>query len=402
MWVLMATVFVDMIGFLMILPLLPFYAERLGADAFTVGILVSSFAMAQLASAPLWGRFSDRYGRKPMLILGLVASSLAYITFAYADSLWLLLLSRMVQGAGGGTAGVAMAYIADVVAPEDRTRALGWLSAATSLGVTIGPVLGSLSVTLGPRAPGLVASALCLANVVFSLIYLPESRSSAPKADRQPLAQSMVQVVRHPLNTAHTLIWIYAFGMMAFMAMNGILALFLERKFAFNEGSIGYVYLFVGALSVVMRALLLGPLVKRFGESGVMKVGAFSITLGLVSMPLAPTVFSLFLVMAFIPVGTALLFPATSSQVSRHAEPGETGQLLGVQQSFGGVARMVGPIWAGAAFQYLSWSMPFYLAGTLTAFVFVLTLILFRGTGEIDSPAETDSLSQPIPRPESS
>src|SRR6478672_232046 len=141
--VLMITAFVDMVGIFIILPVLPLFASKLGASGTVVGLLVSSFAMAQLVSSPLWGRFSDRYGRRPALLIGLTASAIAYVVFAFADSLWLLFLSRLVQGAGGGTVSVIQAYVADALKPEDRAKGLGWLSAATNAGVALGPVLGS-------------------------------------------------------------------------------------------------------------------------------------------------------------------------------------------------------------------------------------------------------------------
>src|SRR6202035_3108176 len=157
-WVLMATVFIDMIGFLMVLPLLPFYAVKLGPTASTVGALVSAFAFAQLAISPVWGRLSDRYGRRPMILAGLFASAVAYVVFGLANAIWLLFVSRLVQGAGGGTPGVVQAYIADSFRPEERAKALGWLTAATSAGVMIGPLAGSLATYLGARAPGFVAA----------------------------------------------------------------------------------------------------------------------------------------------------------------------------------------------------------------------------------------------------
>src|SRR6185369_10814916 len=173
--VLMITAFIDMAGVLMVVPLLPFYAKSMGAGGFVVGALVASFAIAQIISAPMWGRFSDRYGRRPALLVGLGASAIAFVIFAYADSLWLLFLSRIVQGAGGGTVGVIQAYVTDAVEPKDRARALGWLSAATKAGVAIGPVIGSASTHLSHRAPGLVAAVLCVINVIFASKYLVES-----------------------------------------------------------------------------------------------------------------------------------------------------------------------------------------------------------------------------------
>ena len=151
----MVTAFVDMLGLIIIYPLLPFYATRLGANAATVGALVAAFSVAQLVSAPAWGWMSDRYGRRPAILVGLIVSAVAYVIFAFADSLWLLFLSRVIQGLGGGTIGVVQAYVTDITGGKDRAKALGWLSAVTSLGAVVGPALGSLLVSVGGRtAPG--------------------------------------------------------------------------------------------------------------------------------------------------------------------------------------------------------------------------------------------------------
>lgn len=385
-WVLMATVFVDMIGFLMVLPLLPFYAERLGGNPAMVGMLVSAFAFAQLAVSPLWGRASDRYGRKPMILAGLLCSAVAYVVFAYADALWLLFVSRLVQGAGGGTTGVVQAYVADTFRPEERAKALGWLTAATSAGVMVGPLLGSASTYLGEHAPGFVAAGLCLLNMAFAWTWLPESKQAAaggaappqggaapqPPA-RRSIRRTMLEVLRHPLAPVSSLIWIYAMGMMAFMAMNGILALYLGRVFGVTEKTIGWFFTYVGGISLVMRALLLGPAVKRFGEVGVTRLGALSLIVGFAVLPFAPSVPWLALAVLFIPVGTALLFPATTALISKFAPRAETGQVMGVQQTFGGVARMMGPLWAGAVFQGIGIRYPFWISAGLMLGVSFLT-----------------------------
>ena len=166
--VLIITAFVDMVGLLMVLPLMPYYARDLGAGSLVVTVMVVSFTAAQLLSAPLWGRFSDRYGRRPALLVGLGAAAIAYVVFAYATSIWLLLLSRVVQGAGGGTVGVIQAYVADSTEPQNRAKALGWLSAATNLGVALGPPIGSLALLGGRSGPGLLAAALCTINIAFA------------------------------------------------------------------------------------------------------------------------------------------------------------------------------------------------------------------------------------------
>jgi multidrug resistance protein len=167
--VLMITAFVDMVGFAMVLPLIPFYAASMGATGFIVGLLISAFSVAQLVSAPSWGKVSDRFGRRPAVILGLLISALAYVVFGLAETLWILLISRIVQGVGGGTVGVLQAYVADASKPEDRAKGLGWLSAATSAGAVVGPAFGSLFVQWwGHRGPGFGAAGFCLLSMLFA------------------------------------------------------------------------------------------------------------------------------------------------------------------------------------------------------------------------------------------
>jgi len=171
--VLMVTAFVDMVGFAMVLPLVPFYAANMGATGFIVGLLISSFSVAQLVSAPTWGRISDRFGRRPAVITGLLISAVAYVVFGLAGTLWILLLSRVVQGIGGGTVGVLQAYVADASRPEDRAKGLGWLSAATSAGAVVGPAFGSLFVQWwGNRGPGFGAAGFCILSSIFAFRYL--------------------------------------------------------------------------------------------------------------------------------------------------------------------------------------------------------------------------------------
>lgn len=373
LWVLMATVFIDMIGFLMVLPLLPFYAERLGASPSTIGLMVSAFSVAQVAAAPLWGRLSDRWGRRPVLIAGLVASAAAYLLFAGAGSIAILFLSRIVQGAGGGTTGVAQAYVTDTVVAEERAKALGWLSAATSAGVMIGPALGSFTTRFGSWVPGVIAAVLCIVNAAFAGRFLPESRPEHAKHEtRRPLGTAMLEVMRRPTLPASILIWIYAIGMMAFMAMNGVLALFLQRRFGIDEKTIGWFYVYVGSISLVMRSVILGPTVRWLGEVAIMRLGTVALVLGLAVIPFSQSIWAFGLAILLVPIGTALLFPATTALVSRHASSADTGQTMGVQQAFGGIARMAGPAWAGAAFQHLGIGSPFWLAAATMSAVGVL------------------------------
>lgn len=385
----MITAFVDMVGLLMVLPLLPFYALELGGTGMVVGVLVSSFAVAQLVSAPLWGRVSDRYGRRPALLIGLGAAAIAYVVFSYATSLWLLLLSRLVQGAGGGTTGVVQAYVADSTEPEQRARSLGWISAATNLGVAIGPVLGSATYAWGREAPGLIAAGLSVLNMIFAWRYLRESRDLTRDGETVKIRRSREAVwgvIRNSADPASRLIWIYAIAMGAFQGMTAVLALFLAYRFGVNEKTIGYFFMYIGAISVLTRAGILGPAVDRIGEARLSRFGTLLLGAGLATIPLTHSYLPLALAVALVPLGTAFTFPCITSLLSRVIDAHERGLYMGVQQTFGGVARVIGPLWAGWAYDHLGVGVPFWTG----AAVVVATLLLGLGMEEYTRPKKPE------------
>lgn len=384
LWVLMATVFVDMIGAMIVMPLLPFYVLRMGAKPSIVGPLISTFFIAQIIFSPLWGRLSDRYGRRPMILAGLLLSAAAFTLFGMAHTLVLLFVSRLVQGAGSGTVGVVQAYVSDSIAPEERAKALGWVTAATSAGVAIGPSIGSIASYFGRSGPGYFAAGLCVLNLLFAGRWLPESKRHDTGQDRtrpeRSLWHRLWEVVRQPLSPVGSLIWIYAIGMMAFMAMNGVLGLYLGHTYGVTDKTIGPFYTYVGVISVVMRALLLGPAVRRLGEVGAMRAGALSLALGMAAIPLPAwlnasqtvRIACLAVIVTLVPVGTALLFPSTTALVSRRSPRNEMGQIMGVQQLFGGITRFLGPIWSTWLFG-VGVMLPFWAAAVFMLSGGVLT-----------------------------
>jgi MFS family permease len=374
LWVLMATAFVDMMGFAMVFPLLPFYATELGARPALIGWLIASFSIAQLASAPLWGRLSDRYGRKPMLLVGLGAAGIAFVVFGFATSLWMLLLSRTVQGAGGGTTGVIQAYVGDALEPSQRAKGLGWLSAATSAGVMVGPAIGSLASHWGRAAPGLVAASLCVLNMIFAWRFLPESKPQSHTGPRRSIRAAVWHVLSRPLEPLPRLIWIYAVGMGAFTAMSSCVALYFAWRFGVTAQTIGYVFVYLGALNVVMRALVLGPVVDRLGEARTLRLGAVLFGLGLALYTVPHVVWLMALVIALVPTGQALLFPSVTALATHRADPRELGQTMGVQHAFGGASRVVGPLWATWVFQMLGPTYPFLIAAGIMGVVLLLAL----------------------------
>ena len=385
--VLFVTAFVDMVGLTMILPLLPYYATKLGGSATVVGLLISAFSVAQLAAAPAWGRFSDRYGRRPAILAGLVITAAAYGVFAFAGSVAALLLSRIVQGLGGGTIGVVQAYVADASPPETRTKSLGWLSAVTSLGAVAGPPLASLLVKLGGReAPGLAAGALSLLVAAFAWRFLRESRESRPSGAYGAVARTtgraaVARVLGRWYEPAPRLIWIYAVAIGAFYGTIQTVPLLLQRTFGITEENIGWFVMYLGGMGVVVRSLVLGPAVDRLGETRLSRLGLVVLAAGLAATGLARSWTLLAVGFTLMPLGTAFVFPCVTGLLSRVVPSGERGLYMGVQHTFGGISRVVFPIAAGILMDALGVGVPFWIAGLLVLVTLPLTRAMVTQPG---------------------
>jgi MFS family permease len=413
--VLMMTAFIDMAGLFIIIPLVPFYVVQFHEngetlfgleiqEGFLTGLVVTSFTVAQMLTAPLWGRFSDRFGRRPAVMIALSASTAAYLLFGFADSLWLLLLSRVVQGAGGGLVGVIQAYVADTVEPQQRARALGWLSASTNLGVALGPYIGAKAVrnlggldlwpgegtvAMGNAAPGILAAFLCLLNMVFVMCFLKESAVRIPKDRKRPSIVSAVsRVLAQPKQPTSRIILIYALAIGSAHGINPLLALFLKDRLAFDIDSIGYVFMYIGSVSVFARVLLLGRAVDRFGEVRVSRIGIVSLSLAFLMMPFVHSIGALAFVLAFHPIGMALTFPCMTALLSRLVPQADRGMYLGVQQAFAGLCRILAPLLYGNAYDLLGKGSPFWCAGS----VVIATLLLGIGLQKF---ADADQVENP-------
>jgi multidrug resistance protein len=374
--VLFFVAFIDMIGLTMIVPILPFFARDAGASATTVGLLISAFSLAQLAVAPVWGRYSDRYGRRPAILAGLVITAIAYLIFGFARSVELLLLSRIIQGLGGGTIGVVQAYVADASTPEQRTKTLGWLSAVTSLGAVAGPAFGSVLASVGgQKAPGLGAAALSLLIAIFALRYLGESRELRKSGGYgAPTLTTGRAAIRSVLfrwgEPAPRLIWIYTVAIGAFYGTIQIVPLLLANRFGITEHNVGYFVMFLGGMGVLVRSLILGPAVDRLGEARLSRVGLVVLSAGLALTGLASTWAMLGLGFVLMPIGTAFIFPCVTGLLSRVVPSAERGLYMGVQHTFGGVSRVIFPIGAGVLIDQFGSGVPFWIAALLVLATF--------------------------------
>jgi MFS family permease len=322
---------------------------------------------------------SDKHGRRPAIITGLLISAVAYVIFAFSVSIWMLFVSRIIQGLGGGTIGVVQAYVADISEGKDRAKSLGWLSAVTSLGAVIGPAIGSVLIRTGGRtAPGLGSAALCILVSMFAWRFLRESRMLTPTSERSPVAkrtgmEAIRSVMSHPKEPASRLIWIYAIAIGAFYGTTPMLPLILADRLGINETNVGYFVMYLGGIGVIVRAGILGRMISWLGEVRLARLGILFLAAGLVSVARIYSYPTMLIAFTLMPVGTAFLFPCVTAMLSRAVSQRERGLYMGVQHTFGGISRVAFPLMAGYGMDVLGKGMPFLLAGALTLLCLILT-----------------------------
>ena len=394
--ILFLTVFVDLVGFGIVLPLLPLYADRFGASGTVVGVLVLSYSAAQLLFAPVWGRLSDRYGRRPILIVGLLGSTLSYLIFAYAGSVWVLLLSRVMAGIGGANIPVAQAYIADVTPPERRAANMGLIGAAFGLGFIFGPVIGGLLAPISPELPGLAAAGLCGGNVLLALIFLPESLTirervrqirarrvaTGPEArwgwgavGRSRLAELRLVTKNPAFVDALVLFFVFTF---AFSIFHPVFPLLASGRFGLGERAVGWLFAFLGILSVVIQGGLVRILVARMGEVTLIRASAVPFAAGFLIVGLASSLPALLTGLALLALGFGGTLPSLVSLLSRSAPDAIQGGSLGIGQSAGALGRVIGPFVSGVLWDLLGASAPFFVAAGIGAVAGLWGLRLVR------------------------
>ncbi len=374
--IIFVTVFIDLLGFGIIIPLLPFYAESYGASALMVGLLGSVYSLMQFLVAPLAGRWSDRLGRRPIILAGLLGSCVAYVALALADSLALIFAARIVAGIAGGNIPTAQAYIADITTPENRARGMGLIGAAFGLGFIFGPAIGGILTRFGPAMPMWCAAALCLANFAAALALLPESRHGQPARASLGRLDLLQRARRHPGLVA--LLAVFFFVSTAFSGFEATFALFTERRFGFTAETIGYVFAFIGVILATINGVAVGRVVPRLGERRVVPMAIGLIALGLALVPAAQSVPLLFAVCGLIAVGMGFNNPALSSAVSRLADADEQGGMLGLAQSLGALGRIAGPTWGGFLFDNAGLALPFLSAAAIMMAALLLAVAGMR------------------------
>lgn len=339
------TVFIDILGFGIVIPVLPLYAEHFGATTWQIGWLVGIFSLAQFFFAPIWGKISDRIGRKPVLLIGVIGTIAGYLLMGFAGSVLMLFVARLIDGIAGANIGTAQAYLADISPPDQRARAMGLLGAAFGLGFVFGPALGGWAGTkFGYASPMFIAAALAAVNFVFIVLFLPESKAANTGA-RERIFPGLWSHVDGRAYLSSLLCYFLVIA--GFSMMTTIFALFLLYRFELDALHTGYILAGIGVIGVVIQGGLIGRLVKRFGEAALALTGAVIMCGGLVGLAFSRQFSSMLMASAAIGIGNSLLMPTLSALASRSASPEWQGRALGVVQSGGSLARWVGPVVAG-------------------------------------------------------
>jgi multidrug resistance protein len=364
------TIFIDLIGFGIVLPLLPFYAQEFGATPLVIGLLIAVHPGMQFVFGPIWGRLSDRVGRRPILLVGLVGSGISYLIFGLATSLWWLLLSRIMQGIAGANVPVAQAYIADSTDLEDRTRGMGLVGAAFGLGFIAGPAIGGALVNFGYAVPGFFAAALSLVNAGAAFFYLPESLSAEmrKRAVRDSVGlwgrlRLALSFSRHP--AIGKLMAIFVLATFVFAAFTTVFPLWIEVKLGYDAQHAGYLLAYLGLLMAIVQGRLLGPMARQFGEKKMLIAASAALAAAYALLPFADGLLLLGGLLILVAFGTGVNWPTVTSLASQHAPVNVQGSVLGAMQSLSALGRMLGAVWAGWVFGAWSAAAPFALSAVI-------------------------------------
>jgi DHA1 family tetracycline resistance protein-like MFS transporter len=388
--VLFLTVFIDLIGFGMVIPLLAAYAREYGASGTAVGAVVGMYSIMQFFFAPIWGRLSDRIGRRPVILISLTASFVGYVIFAFAHSLTILLVSRIIAGAGGANIGTAQAYIADMTTPEDRARGMGLIGAAFGMGFILGPPLSGFLATVGldhylagNLLPGIAAAATSLTALLIALAVLGESKPPdatvrtwlPPQFDRRVWGG----MANHAILFA--IIVTLFLTLLAVAGMETSVTLHARDRFHFTIMRLGWFFLFMGVIVAAIQGGLIGRLARRFGENALVVAGTASFTIGLALVPTVWSVHMLYVVAFFIAVGQGLTYPSLTSLVSKASPASEQGSMLGLASGIGSLARFIGPILSGWFYDLAQARGAFYGQAVIVFCAFCVALWMRRSSG---------------------
>jgi len=378
--ILFVVVFVDLLGFGMVIPVMPLYAERLGASAAWTGLLSTGYSAMQFVFAPIWGRLSDRIGRRPVLLASIAMTALAFLLYGLAGSFAVLLASRLFAGAATANIAIARAFVADVTPPEGRAKGMGLIGAAFGLGFVLGPAIGGVLSHRSLALPGLAAAGLAALNGIAAFFVLPEpeQRTVREEAARNRFAAFFSEMGRPGIRRV---ILIYFLTVLAFSAMEATYAFLSRQRYGIDEAHVSWLFAYIGVIVVVVQGGLIGRLSKAFGEKRLLVAGLVLQAVALAALPFAGSVAGLMIATAPLAVGSGLSQPALSSLLSRLAREHDQGGTLGIGESAAAFGRIIGP--EAGTWTFGRWSMAVpYLGGAALMAVAALVGSTVRGRPE--------------------
>lgn len=389
MAVLFAVVFINLVGFGLVVPLLPFFAQSLNAEAWQITLMFSAYSLGQFFAEPFWGRLSDRIGRKPVLMMTVGANAIGYLALAFVPDIWLAIAVRLFTGLGAGNISTVQGYVADVTPPEQRAGRMGLIGAAFGLGFIVGPGLGGLLTQpqlghIGYQLPIFTAAGLAALAALGVLVFLRESRAKAdPAAPRPRFLSGLHDARANPV--VSRVLMVSLVYMAGFSAMESVFGLWAEDRYSWGAREVGLSFMIVGIISTLNQGFLAGRLARKFGEARVLATGMLLFGASLIAQVAAPTawfpavsldlgVFTLPIVQGWIiPIvmavgacGMSLAMPNISAMISRSTPPDRQGAMLGLNMASGSIARIFGPMAAGALFSTLGHDWPFLVGAALT------------------------------------
>jgi DHA1 family tetracycline resistance protein-like MFS transporter len=377
-------VFIDLIGFGMIIPILPLYAESFRASEWQIGILLGSYSFMQFLASPFLGTISDRFGRKPVLLCSLLGSAIGYTLMANAHSLPMLFLARIIDGISGASVATASAYIADITPPENRSRRIGLIGAAFGVGFVLGPAIGGLLSLISPSAPFWFAAAVALVNGLGMIVFLPEPKQHA---DRQQDLKSAGEIWSGSFGRwLAILVLTYFVAIAGFAIVTMIYPQVSNRRFGLSQSQISWIFVVLGLVGALIQGGAVGRLAKRFGDQGLAAAGLATMAISMVLMPLATTIPLFLLFTIGLAIGNSLSQPTINAMASKAAHSGVQGRVLGTLQSAGSLGRVCGPAVGGFLLTsdhtrppIAYGNTPFLIGGLVMALAFAVSLALVGG-----------------------
>jgi len=365
------TVFIDLLGFGLLIPILPTFAsKKLVMSDFEIGIVVAAFSFMQFVFNPLIGSYSDKVGRRPIILGTLLITAISYIIFSFSTSFLILLVSRMLAGFGGSNIAVAQAYIADVTSEKDRAKGMGMIGAAFGLGFVFGPMLGGILADYGYQVVGYAAAGFSFLAFLFATFFLKESlqASTAPKKVKTNIFS--IGAYKGLLQEKRLAFFVLIYFVIVFSMANiyGTFAILGYKVFSFSDKEIGYLFTIIGIVGAIVQGGLLRQFSKYISDENLVLVGIFFMMIGLGGLPYGINFLGVAIIGGFLAIGSGILQPTILGLVSREASQDKQGEILGLNQSLAALARVLGPLWGGIAYEYIGYQFPFLTGGIFTLF----------------------------------